>query len=136
MACPIGKRRNSCAAIDPVLELRDSSGGLIRFNDNWWSDQEQEIIDTRIPPVNDAESAIVETLPANGSAYTAVIRGANNGTGVGLVEIYDLDRTVDSKLANISTRGLVQTGDNAMITGTIVLGSAAQRALVRAIGPS
>ena len=121
---------------DPMLELRDSSGGLIRSNDNWRSDQEAEIIATGIPPSNDSESAIVETLPANGSAYTAIVRGVNNGTGVGLVEVYDLDQSVDSKLANISTRGLVQTGDNAMIAGTIVLGQASQRVLVRAIGPS
>src|SRR5205814_8708227 len=109
---------------DPMLELRDSSGGLIRSNDNWRSDQEAEIIATGIPPSNDLESAMVETLPANGSAYTALVRGANSGTGVGLVEVYDLERTVDSKLANISTRGLVQMGDDAMIAGTIVLGQA------------
>ena len=126
----------SGALIDPILELRDSSGGLVRANDNWRSDQEQEIISTGIPPGNDLESAIVETLPANGAAYTAIVRGANEATGVGLVEVYDLDHTVDSKLANISTRGIVQTGNDVMIAGTIVLGETSQRVLVRAIGPS
>ena len=121
---------------DPMLELRNSAGGLIRSNDNWRSDQEAEIIATGIPPGNDMESAMVEILPANGSAYTTIVRGANNGTGVGLVEAYDLDQSVDSKLANISTRGLVQTDDNVMIAGTIVLGHTPQRVLVRAIGPS
>jgi hypothetical protein len=121
---------------DPTLELRDSSGGLIRSNDNWRTDQEAEIIATTIPPSNDLESAIVETLPANNAAYTAIVRGANNGTGVGLVEAYDLDQAVDSKLANISTRGLVQTGDSVLIAGTIVLGNQPQRMLIRAIGPS
>jgi hypothetical protein len=91
---------------------------------------------TTIPPSNDLESAIVETLPANNAAYTAIVRGVNDGTGVALVEAYDLDQTVDSKLANISTRGLVQTEDNVLIAGTIVLGSTPQRVLVRAIGPS
>ena len=62
------------------------------------------------------------TLPANNSAYTAIVRGVNNGTGIGVVEVYDLDRTVDSKLANISTRGFVQTGDDVLIGGLIVLG--------------
>ncbi len=76
------------------------------------------------------------TLPANTSGYTAIVRGANNGTGIGLVEAYDLDRTVDSKLANISTRGLVQTGDNVLIGGFIVLGQNPLRVIVRAIGPS
>ena len=121
---------------DPMLELRDSSGGLIRANDNWRSDQEAEIIATGIPPGNDSESAILETLPANGSAYTTIVRGANNGTGVGLVEVYDRDQSLDSNLANISTRGLVQTGDDVMIAGTIILGQTSLRVLVRAIGPS
>jgi hypothetical protein len=125
------------ALADPILELRDSSGGLIRSNDNWRiGGQEAEIIATTIPPTNDLESAVVETLPANGSAYTAIVRGVNNGTGIGLVEAYDLDQAADSKLANISTRGLVQTGDNVMIGGLIVLGQNPLRVIVRAIGPS
>jgi hypothetical protein len=124
------------ALADPFLELRDSSGALVASNDNWRSDQQAEIIATGIPPSNDLESAIVATLTANNSAYTAIVRGVNNGTGIGVVEAYDLDRTVDSKLANISTRGLVQTGDNVLIGGTIVLGQPSQRVIVRAIGPS
>lgn len=122
---------------NPTLELRNSSGGLIRSDDDWRTGgQEAEIMATTIPPSNDLESAIVETLPANNAAYTAIVRGVNDGTGVALVEAYDLDQTVDSKLANISTRGLVQTEDNVLIAGTIVLGSTPQRVLVRAIGPS
>jgi hypothetical protein len=121
---------------DPFLELRDSSGVLIRSNDNWRSDQEAEIMATTIPPSNDLEAAIVETLPANNSAYTAIVRGANGGTGIGAVEVYDLNQAVDSKLANISTRGLVQTGDNILIGGLIVLGQNPLRVIVRAIGPS
>jgi plastocyanin len=124
------------ALADPVLELRNSSGGLIASNDNWRSDQEAEIIATTIPPSNDLESAIVATLPANSSAYTAIVRGVNNGTGIGVVEAYDLDQTVDSKLANISTRGFVQTGDNVLIGGLIVVGQNPLRVIVRAIGPS
>ena len=123
------------ALANPVLELRDSSGALIRSNDNWRSDQEAEITATGLPPADDLESAIVATLSANNSAYTAIVRGVNNGTGVGLVEAYDLDRTVDSKLANISTRGFVQTGDNAMIGGFIVV-TQPTRVIIRAIGPS
>ena len=124
------------ALANPFLELRDSSGGLLASNDNWRTDQEAEIIATTIPPSNDLESAIVAILPANNSAYTAIVRGVDNGTGVGLIEAYDLDRAVDSKLANISTRGLVQTGDNVLIAGTIVLGTTSQRLILRAIGPS
>jgi Trm5-related predicted tRNA methylase len=124
------------ALADPVIELRDSSGSLIASNDNWRSDQETEILATTIAPTNDLESAIVATLPANNASYTAIVRGVNNGTGVGLVEVYDLNQLVDSKLANISTRGLVQTEENVLIAGTIVLGPGSRKVLVRAIGPS
>jgi hypothetical protein len=105
------------ALADPFLELRDSSGTLIRANDNWRDEQEAEIAATTIPPSNDLESAIVATLPANAAAYTATVSGLNNGTGIGVVEVYDLNQAVNSKLANISTRGLVQTGDNVLIGG-------------------
>ena len=125
------------ALTDPTLELHDSSGALLASDDNWRTGgQETEITATGIPPSNDLESAIVAILPANNSAYTAIVRGVNNGTGIGVVEAYDLDRTVDSKLANISTRGFVQTGDNVLIGGLIVLGQNPLRVIVRAIGPS
>jgi hypothetical protein len=122
---------------DPVLELRNSSGGIILSNDNWRvGGQEADIIATGIPPTSEMESAIVADLPANNSAYTAIMRGLNNGTGIGVVEVYDLDQTVDSKLGNISTRGFVGTGDNVLIGGLIVLGQNPLRVIVRALGPS
>jgi len=122
---------------DPTLELRDAAGMLVAQNDNWRTTQEAEIMATGVAPTNDAESAIVATLAANNAGYTAIVRGANNGTGIGVVEAYDLDRgAVNSKLGNISTRGSVQTGNNVLIAGTIVLGQAAQRVIVRALGPS
>jgi photosystem II stability/assembly factor-like uncharacterized protein/outer membrane biosynthesis protein TonB len=120
---------------NPMLELY-SGQTLLESNDDWGkSANKAAIIATTIPPSNNLESAIVRTLPAHNSAYTAIVRGVNGGTGVGLVEVYDLDRSVDSELANISTRGLVQTGDNAMIGGFIVL-NGNQKVIVRAIGPS
>jgi hypothetical protein len=122
---------------NPTLELRNSSGGLVQLNDNWVnSPNRQAIQDSGLAPTHDLESALIATLPANGQTYTAVVRGANNTTGISVVEIYDLERSVDSKLANISTRGLVQTGDNVLIAGTIVLGQAPQKVIVRAIAPS
>jgi CSLREA domain-containing protein len=121
---------------NPTLELFGPAG-LIESNDNWMdSPNKQAIIDSTIPPTDNLESAIVATLPANGTGYTAIVRGASNGTGTGVVEAYDLDRSVDSMLANISTRGLVQTGDNVLIAGTILLGQTPQKVMVRAIGPS
>jgi WD40 repeat protein len=124
------------ALADPVLELRNSDGAVLATNDNWRSNQEAEIIATTIPPSNDLESAIVTTLAASNSSYTAIVRGVNDGTGIGVVEAYDLNQAVDSKLGNISTRGLIQTDDNVMIGGLIVRGQAPLRVLVRAIGPS
>ncbi len=117
---------------DPILELHEPDGTVIT-NDNWKDTQEAEIVATTVPPSNDFESAIVATLdPGN---YTAIVSGKNGGTGIALVEAYDLDNTVDSQLANISTRGFVETGDNVMIGGFIVGGETSSVAL-RAIGPS
>lgn len=122
---------------NPTLELRDSSGSVVQLNDDWSaSPNRQAIIDSGLAPTNDFESAIIATLPANGNTYTAIVRGVGNSTGTGVVEVYDVDRSVDSKLANISTRGLVQTGDTILIAGTIVVGFTPQKVIVRAIGPS
>ena len=121
---------------DPTLELY-AGNTLLEFNDNWVdSPNKQAINDSGVAPTNSQESAIVRVLPANGATYTAIVRGANNTTGIGVVEAYDLDRTVDSKLANISTRGVVQTDDNVLIAGTIILGNNPQKVIVRALGPS
>ena len=120
---------------DPILELHDGSGALLETNDNWVdSPNKQAIIDSTIPPTNDLESAIVRIMAPG--AYTAIVRGVSNGTGIGVVEAYNLDPGANSKLANISTRGLVQTGDNVLIAGTIVVGQASKKVIVRAIGPS
>jgi len=123
---------------NPTLELHGPDGTLMTSNDDWRSTQETEIDATTVAPTNDLESAIVATLPATpaGLGYTAVVRGANNTTGVALVEVYDLDPNADSKLANISTRGQVQTGNDVMIGGIIVTGNGSQKVIVRAIGPS
>jgi hypothetical protein len=87
------------------------------------------------PPSNCAlESAILITLPPG--AYTAIVRGVSGGTGVGLMEVFEADAGTSSRLVNISTRGLVQTGDNVMIGGLIVQGSVPKTVLIRARGPS
>jgi hypothetical protein len=125
----------SAVLADPVLELHEPSGSLITSNDNWKDTQQTEIQNSTIAPTNDLESAIVATLPPNN--YTAVLRDKNGTTGIGLVEIYDLDTASDSKLANISIRGFVQTGSDVMIGGFILgNGTASEKVIVRAIGPS
>jgi hypothetical protein len=127
---------------DPTLVLRQGST-VIATNDNW-KEREAEVLATTIPPSNNNESAIVTTLQPG--AYTAVLAGKNNGTGVGVVEVYDLARGADSRLANISSRGFVDTGNNVMIGGLIIgspvvvngvsVPQGGARAMVRAIGPS
>jgi uncharacterized repeat protein (TIGR03803 family) len=120
---------------DPMLELHQGTA-TIAFNDDW-KEHQAEVEATTIPPTNDLESAIVATLAPG--AYTAILEGKNNGTGVGVVEVYDLDQTANSKLGNISTRGFVDTGSNVMIGGLIVsggVGGGSAKVIVRAIGPS
>ena len=120
---------------DPVVELHDAAGNIIASNDNWRSTQEAEISLAGLAPANDLESALIATISTG--PYTVVVRGVNNASGVGVMEIYDLDPDGSpARLANISTRGNVLTGDNCMIGGFIVRGDVGKRMLVRARGPS
>ena len=73
---------------DTILELHDGSGTLVASNDDWRSDQEEEIIATGVPPTDNRESAIVATLDPG--AYTGIVRGKDATTGVALVEVYAL----------------------------------------------
>lgn len=121
--------------LDPTLDLHNSAGSTIASNDNWTdSANRQEIVASTIAPSDPREAAIVATLSPG--SYTAVVSGANQTTGSAVVEVYDLDRSVDSQLANISTRALVQSGDHALIGGLILLGDSPAKVLIRAIGPS
>jgi subtilisin-like proprotein convertase family protein len=122
---------------DPVLELHGPGAFATITNDNWRDDpvQEAAILATGIPPTSNLESAIDATL--NPGAYTAIVRGKNNASGVALVELYDLSPAVLGKLANISTRAFVSTGDNIVIAGFTLGGQAGDdRIVVRGLGPS
>ncbi len=125
---------------DPTLELRNRSGAVIASNNNWKDTQQNAIEATGIPPSDDRESAIVTNLPAD--AYTAIVRGANNTTGVAVIEAYDLAPTAAAKLNNVSTRGMVQTGQNVLIAGFITGeglgtgGTGTVKVLIRGLGPS
>ena len=117
---------------DPVLELHDGTGAIVTTNDNWNS-YRQAVLSSGLAPADEHESVIITTLsPGN---YTTVLRGLRNTTGVALFELYDIDPT-NSKVANISTRGNVGTGDNVMIGGFIVGGAQPTNMLVRALGPT
>jgi hypothetical protein len=124
---------------DPYLELHDSNGTIIYFDDNWQDDpaQASAIQDAGFAPSDPKESALDVTLAPG--AYTAIVHGTGNpmGTGVALVELYDHDtQPAASQLGNISTRAPVQTGDDVMIGGFIITGSEPLTVVVRAIGPS
>lgn len=117
---------------DPVLELHDDSGGVIT-NDNWRSTQESDIQQSGLAPSDDRESGILTTLRRGN--YTAIIRGANGSTGVGLVEVYDLQSNNSAELGNLSVRADVRTDDNVLIDGLIIRGGTPKRVVLRAIGP-
>src|SRR5262245_9380473 len=127
---------------NPTLELYDGTGALIASNNNWattiiggiiTSNQVREIQASGYAPGDPYESAIIAELPAG--SYTAIVRGVNNMTGVGLVEVYDLSPETSLILGDLSTRGYVQTGDNVMIGGFTVRGTRPKGIILRAIGP-
>ena len=123
--------------LDPILALHGPDGSLIFANNDWRDSQQTDIETSTLAPVDDREAAIIAILQPG--SYTAIVSGNNNTTGAALVEIYDLDGSSanGSRLANISTRGFVSTGDGVMIAGIILEGGTAQANLiVRGLGPS
>jgi hypothetical protein len=122
------------AIADPVLELRDGSGQVLKSNDNWGSGPDASTLTAkRLAPSNSHESALIANL--NAGSYTILVHGYNGQTGIGLVELYDLQAT-NARAANISTRGSVETGDRVMIGGFIVGGDKSKQVIVRALGPT
>jgi hypothetical protein len=120
---------------DPVIQLFNSAGANIGGNDDWKTDQ-QNVESTGFAPSNDRESALVITL--NPGAYTVVMRGKNNSSGVGVVEVYDIGLGANARLANVSSRGFIGTGDNVLIGGFFAgpATAAVTGVVFRAIGPS
>jgi hypothetical protein len=123
------------ALADPTITLvNQATGTVIGSNDNWGTASNATSITTSgLAPTNELESAILTSLAPG--AYTVVVSGVNNGVGVGIVEVFEVDGP-QIPLANISTRGQVQTGNNVMIGGFVISGSGPQQVLIRARGPS
>jgi hypothetical protein len=120
---------------DPTLELRDQNGVVVFSNDNWQDWQKSEIEQTNLPPPNDREAAIVLDVRPWGN-YTVLLRDAAGRSGIGLIEIFDLSPTAGT-LANVSTRGFVETGDRVMIGGVIIGGgNHSEQIITRGLGPS
>ena len=120
---------------NPTVTLFDSAGNVKMTNDDWKNSPDAaEIMSTGLAPTNDFESAIIATLAPG--QYTAQLAGKDDGTGNGVIEIYDLQSGTSATLANLSTRGYVGAGDNVMIGG-VIIGSGDNPIMVfRAMGPS
>jgi Putative Ig domain len=120
---------------DPMLELHDGTGAVLTSNDDWKVPQQAAIEATGLAPPDDREAAILLSLQPG--SYTVFETGKNGTTGNGLIEVYDVDALSASHLSNISTRGLVQTGNNVMIGGFVVRGASGSiNLIVRALGPT
>ena len=117
---------------DPILNLCDSSGSVLQTNDDWRYGPELELEASTLAPQGDYDSAIIATVERGN--YTAIIHGYAHSSGIALVEAYDPAPESGSRLAEVSTRGSVRTGDDILIGGFIVLNSAT-KVLLRAIGP-
>jgi phospholipase/lecithinase/hemolysin len=118
---------------DPTITVVNGSNVVVASNDDWRNTQEAQIAASGFAPHNDLESAIIATLPPG--SYSAVVSGKNGGTGIGLVDVYELDAT-SSIFQNLSTRGFVGTGDNVLIGGLIIGNGEQPVIVVRAIGPT
>lgn len=119
--------------VDPLIELHDGAGQLIATNDDWREMQAADIQNTGLAPTMDRESALVASLPAG--TYTMILRAGSGSGGIGLIEVYDLDTEInDLRMANLSARAFVGTGD-AVLIGGIIVHSTSQRLLLRALGP-
>jgi hypothetical protein len=121
--------------MNPALTLvRSVDNAIIGSNDDWQlAANAAQITSSGFAPDDSREAAILMTLGPG--AYTAIVSGVGNTTGVGLVEVFEVD-AITIPLINISTRGQVLTGNDVMIGGFIIQGSGPQTVVVRARGPS
>ena len=121
------------ALANPVLNLYSGQTVIASNDDYAAAANASQLQASGFAPSDPRESAILTTL--NPGAYTAIVSGAGGTTGVGIIEVFELD-AITVPLINIATRGQVQTGDNVMIGGFIIQGNGPQTVVVRARGPS
>lgn len=120
---------------DPVITLSDASGNVIARNDNWQSGADAAAIaGDGLAPNDPSEAALRVSLPPG--TYTAVVTGVGSTSGLGLAEVFDVSPTSDSMLGNISTRGMVGSGQNVLISGLIVSAVDSSTVVLRALGPT
>jgi hypothetical protein len=129
------------AIADPTLSVFNSAGTIVATNDNWSNDPAVLTASNTVGafplPAASLDAALVSTLAPG--AYTAQVTGIGGATGVGLVEIYDVDTQTpfsSEKVLNVSTRGRVGSGDERLIAGVVINGTTPKRVLIRAVGPT
>jgi hypothetical protein len=120
---------------NPTLTLvRSSDQAIIATNDDWGvSPTALHLAASGFAPTNPVEAGIYTTLAPG--AYTAILSGVGNGTGVGVAAVYEVDQAA-SPLVNISTRGQVLTGNDVMIAGFVIGGNQPQQVAIVGTGPS
>jgi hypothetical protein len=119
---------------NPLLELKDASGATLASNDNWQSGPDAFAIQRIGLALNHPNESALRATVSSG-AYTVILSGVGQTSGIGVVEVYDLQQTA-SRAGNIATRGIVLPGENVMIAGCIIGGTGSTTLVVRAIGPS
>ena len=121
--------------MNPRLELHNSSEQMLQSNDDYKNGPDAAAIaQLGIAPADDREAAILAELAPG--AYTAILRGENNTTGIGLAEVFDLEPANPSRLGNLSARAFTGEEDNVLIGGLILRGTNPKPILLRALGPS
>jgi hypothetical protein len=118
---------------DPQMTLL-SGATVIDSNDDYQDHANVAQIPTDLIPTDSRESVIVTTLAPG--AYTAIVNGVNDEEGIGIVEVFELEDTGETRVINIATRGFIGTGDNVLIGGLIITGTGTKKLVIRAKGPS
>jgi hypothetical protein len=121
------------ALVDPQMNLF-SGADVIASNDDWEDDENVALLPDNLKPTNNLASVLVRTLVPG--AYTAIVNGKNSGTGIGIVEVFEIDDTGVTRLQNIATRGFVGIGDQVLIGGLVIAGTSNKTLVIRAKGPS
>lgn len=125
---------------EPSLALFDGRQTQIAYNKQWKGASAIKAASAHAGafavPESSSDSSLFQTLAPG--AYT-VQMSSDGPAGVGLIEIYDVDLLepyAARRLRNVSTRGLVGTGDQAIIAGLTISGTKPKRVLIRGVGPT
>ena len=130
----------AAAMADPQLSLQ-SAGLTIAANDNWGSAAnapQVALAATQVGafplPADSLDAALLS--PAVTAGTTAQAAAKNNGGGIVLLELYDVEPTAAARLVNVSARAQVGTGDDVLVAGFVLTGNSPRTLLLRAIGPA